>query len=81
MAKYRYTGPGPIEVLSGGELTRPGDVREFGADPDWGAWELVPPPEAGEGTEPPGPPAESPAPPPAPVPAPFAAPPVTPEGT
>ena len=46
MAKYRYTGPGPIEVLSGGEVTRPGDVREFDAVPDWGPWEPLDEPEA-----------------------------------
>lgn len=41
MAKYRYAGPGPIEILSGGELIRPGDVREFDEEPTWGPWEQL----------------------------------------
>jgi hypothetical protein len=52
-----------------GELVHPLDVREFGAEPAWGPWELLGEPEA-----------ESPAPPPEPALAPFSAPPVTPEG-
>ena len=55
MAKYRYAGPGPIEVLSGGEVTRPGDVREFGEEPTWGPWDLIDEPETDGGDpEPPG---------------------------
>lgn len=41
MARYQYTGPGPDE--GSGELVRPGDVREFGEQPDWGAWECIDP--------------------------------------
>lgn len=41
MAKYRYIGPGPIEVISGGELVKPLDVREFDAPPAWGLWDLI----------------------------------------
>lgn len=51
MAKYRYVGPGPIEVLSGGEVTRPGDERDFDEEPTWGPWELLDEPE----TAPPAP--------------------------
>jgi hypothetical protein len=63
MAKYRYVGPGPIEVLSGGEITRPGDEREFDEEPTWGLWGLVPDePDTDEGDpEPPGPQEASPA--------------------
>lgn len=43
MAEYRYGGPGPEE--HDGELAHPGDVREFGAEPGWGLWELIPAPE------------------------------------
>jgi len=39
--RYRYIGPGPIEVISGGEITRPGDEREFEEEPTWGPWELI----------------------------------------
>lgn len=60
MARYQYAGPGPIEVLSGGEIIRPGDIREYDAEPGWGAWELIPPPETDEGAEPPSPPEASP---------------------
>jgi hypothetical protein len=50
MAEYVYRGPGPEE--HDGELARPGDVREFDADPGWGLWERLegepdaPPPPA-----------------------------------
>ena len=40
MAEYEYTGPGPHEDPELG-LIRPGDVREFGAEPDFGPWRLV----------------------------------------
>lgn len=52
MAKYRYAGPGPIEVLSGGEVTRPGDIREFGQEPSWGPWDLLPDGEPGDSSPP-----------------------------
>lgn len=66
MARYQYTGPGPDE--SSGEIIRPGDVREFGVEPDWGPWEcLDPEPE----TAPDPPPATAPA---------FPVPPITPKG-
>lgn len=40
MELYRYTGPGPhlVEGDDGPEAVRPGDVWEFAAEPDWGAW-------------------------------------------
>ena len=41
--RFQYTGPGPIEILSGGDLIRPGDVREFDAEPDYGPWERLDP--------------------------------------
>jgi hypothetical protein len=48
MAQYEYAGPGPIGDGDGG-IVRPGDVREFGAEPDWGPWRLLDePPEAAE---------------------------------
>jgi hypothetical protein len=60
--KYRYIGPGPIEVISGGEVTRPGDEREFTEEPAWGPWELLDPePGTDEGGQPPSPPEASPA--------------------
>jgi len=68
--RYRYIGPGPIEVISGGEITRPGDEREFEEEPTWGPWELVDEPQAAE------PEPTAPAPPPA---SPLAAP-ITPKG-
>ena len=69
MAKYRYAGPNPIEILElpdeGGEsrdLIRPGDVREFEEEPLYGPWELLDEPETdGGGAEPPGPLGASPA--------------------
>lgn len=36
--RYKYAGPGPDETS--GELIRPGDVREFGEQPD-GPWECI----------------------------------------
>lgn len=60
--RYQYVGPGPIEVISGGELVRPGDVREFDEEPTWGPWEPLDEPETDEGgPEPPGPQEASPA--------------------
>lgn len=61
--RYQYTGPGPIGPVDG-ELLRPGDIREFDEEPDYGPWEcLDPPPEAagllrwnGDVTPPPDPP-------------------------
>jgi hypothetical protein len=44
--RYRYIGPGPIEVISGGEVIRPLDEREFAEEPAWGPWELLDEPEA-----------------------------------
>ena len=41
MGSYRYAGDGPQEDPQGG-LVRPGDEREFGGDPGWGVWELLP---------------------------------------
>jgi hypothetical protein len=66
MAKYRYDGPGPLEVASldgkSRELVRPGDVREFADYPSWGPWEPLDEPETDEGDpEPPGPQEASPA--------------------
>lgn len=46
MATYRYAGPGPIEALSGGEVIRPGDEREFDEEPSWGPWDLIDEPKA-----------------------------------
>ena len=66
MARYRYAGPGP-DISPEGGITRPGDEREFDAEPGWGPWELIPPPEEED-----APAADIPA-------APFTAP-VTPEG-
>ena len=59
--KYVYRGPGPVQDPESSELTRPGDVREFDAEPAWGPWEPVKDPEATEGGPPPGPPGASPA--------------------
>jgi hypothetical protein len=47
--KYRYIGPGPIEVITGGEITRPGDEREFEEEPTWGPWELIEEPQDAPG--------------------------------
>ena len=62
MAEYEYKGPGP-HVSDEGEITRPGDRREFEADPDWGPWERIEPEE----DAPPPPPAPAPAPAPSPL--------------
>ena len=59
--EYVYRGPGPVQDPEGSELTRPGDIREFDAEPAWGPWEPVKDPEATEGGDPPGPPEASPA--------------------
>ena len=71
--RYQYAGPGPDET--GGELIRPGDVREFDTDPD-GPWELLDAPQEvadeGDGDDPP----DDPPPPPVTL---FT-PPATPEG-
>jgi hypothetical protein len=40
MAEYEYTGPGPHPDRDGG-IVRPGDVREFEQEPDWGPWRLL----------------------------------------
>ena len=69
--RYQYAGPGPIEALSGGELIRPGDIREFDVAPTWGPWDLIDEPA----------PEPAPEPVPAPAPAPVTAlPPLTPKG-
>lgn len=68
MAKYRYTGPGPIEVPADGGglgLVRPGDVWEFSEEPSWGLWELLDPqgaekPSEAAGDPPVSPPASAP---------------------
>jgi hypothetical protein len=60
MAEYRYAGPDPVPDEDN-ELVHPGDVREFDAEPAWGPWELLAPPEAGPGKKPPAPPAPEPA--------------------
>lgn len=64
--RYQYAGPGPIEVISGGEpirrgdvrefeLIRPGDVREYDAAPDWGPWDLLDGPDTEPAGAPPAP--------------------------
>lgn len=40
MARYRYAGQNPQEDGAGG-IVRPGDVREFDAEPAWGPWDAV----------------------------------------
>lgn len=37
MARYRYDGPAPVPDEDG-EIVRPGDEREFDAEPGWGPW-------------------------------------------
>jgi hypothetical protein len=37
MAEYEYAGPHPV-TDERNELVHPGDVREFGEEPDWGPW-------------------------------------------
>lgn len=56
--RFQYAGPGPVEVVSGGELIRPGDVREYDAAPSWGPWDLLDGPDS----EPAGPPPAEPEP-------------------
>lgn len=46
MARYQYAGPGPVPDPESNEIVRPGDIREFDAEPVWGPWELLDPPEA-----------------------------------
>jgi hypothetical protein len=70
VARYRYDGPGPLEVSgvdgSGTRLIRPGDVEEFDDYPSWGPWEPLdeaePAGEAPKADQPPSPPETSPAP-------------------
>jgi len=56
--KYVYNGPGPHEDPELG-LVRPGDEREFGAEPAWGPWLPIAPEPADPA------PGRAPAPPPA----------------
>jgi hypothetical protein len=42
--EYEYQGPGPHDDGDGGTV-RPGDVREFDTEPDWGPWRLIEPDE------------------------------------
>ena len=61
--EYVYEGPGPIET--DGSVVRPGDVREFAEEPDWGPWRPLGggPPESPEtASEPPATQAPAPAP-------------------
>jgi hypothetical protein len=60
--KYIYEGPGPQDDGDGG-IVRPGDVRDFGQEPDWGPWRLADDPVADAPSPAPGAemPAESPA--------------------
>lgn len=76
MARYEYAGPGPHDDGQGG-IVRPGDVRDFAAEPSWGPWRLLDEPAAPETSEKPSepPPTPTPAPAPASVPTPTTAPP------
>lgn len=65
MPSYEYQGPGPHDDGDGG-IVRPGDVREFGGEPAWGPWRLLPEPDPQAAEEPSAPPA-TPAPPPSPA--------------
>ncbi len=58
MARYVYAGTAPEEVREDDVLTvvRPGDVREAGAPPAWGAWELLPGGAESDAAEPGDPP-------------------------
>jgi hypothetical protein len=40
MGLYEYQGPGPHETPQG-DVLRPGDICEFGTEPDWGPWRLL----------------------------------------
>jgi hypothetical protein len=40
--EYEYQGPGPHDDGDGGTV-RPGDVREFAEEPNWGPWRLIEP--------------------------------------
>jgi hypothetical protein len=37
--EYVFEGPGPVERDGG--IIRPGDVRDFATEPDWGPWRPV----------------------------------------
>jgi hypothetical protein len=39
--RYVYSGSDPQEDPGGG-IVHPGDVRDFDAEPDWGAWSAIP---------------------------------------
>ena len=68
--RYEYAGPGPHEVTdpeSGARaILRPGDVFDFGAEPEAGPWRLLPEPEP-EAAESDAEPLATPSPAPAPV--------------
>jgi hypothetical protein len=40
VSNYVYKGPGPHSDPVIG-LVRPGDVRQFDEEPDWGPWQLL----------------------------------------
>ena len=61
--RYVYEGPGPHDDGDGG-LVRPGDVREYDAEPPWGPWRLL---AADDPLNAPEPPESAPAPPPPPA--------------
>lgn len=44
MTAFRYAGQDPVPDGEGG-VVRPGEIREFGAEPGWGPWEAVDEPE------------------------------------
>lgn len=83
--RYRYAAPGPQEDPGDHTIVRPGDEREFDAEPAWGPWvevgapfeppevvvEPAPPPPAPKAAEPAAVPAAAsvPAPPATPAPA------------
>jgi hypothetical protein len=50
--KYVYEGPGPQEDPELG-LVKPGDEREFDAEPSWGPWRCIQPEPAETPQEPP----------------------------
>jgi hypothetical protein len=51
MAEYVYEGPGPVE--DEGELVHPGDIRDFGEEPDCPPWRRLDPEPAPAGDPPP----------------------------
>lgn len=61
--RYEYAGPGPHEDGELG-LIRPGDIRDFGEEPDRGPWRLLDDPDGGaeSGSPPSGTQAPAPAP-------------------